>query len=134
MRRRGSRSQRSARACHGKAEQLGLTIVDEYVEPGRSALEMAKRAAFQRMLARIRNTCDIDHLIVYKLSRLARNRVDDALVMADLRRLPIITAGYRRLASNNHSVAALVEDLSYRSLQVAAAAGLVERHADVAGP
>lgn len=72
-------------ACRRKAEQLGLTIVDEYVEPGRSALEMSKRAAFQRMLARIRDSGDIDHVIVYKLSRMARNRVDDALVMADLR-------------------------------------------------
>jgi len=72
-------------ACRRKAEQLGLTVVDEYVEPGRSALQMSKRTAFQRMLARIRDTGDIDHVIVYKLSRLARNRVDGALVMADLR-------------------------------------------------
>jgi site-specific DNA recombinase len=72
-------------ACRRRAEQLGLTIVDEYVEPGRSAVEMSKRTAFQRMLARIRDTGDIDHVIVYKLSRMARNRVDDALVMADLR-------------------------------------------------
>ncbi|MCG3757109.1 recombinase family protein [Amycolatopsis sp. Poz14] len=72
-------------ACHRRAEQLGLTIADEYVEPGRSATEMIKRIEFQRMLARIRHTGDIDHVIVYKLSRMARNRVDDALVMADLR-------------------------------------------------
>jgi DNA invertase Pin-like site-specific DNA recombinase len=61
-------------ACRRRAAQLGSTIVDDYVEPGRSALEMSKRAAFQRMLARIRDTGDIDHVIVYKLSRLARNR------------------------------------------------------------
>jgi len=72
-------------ACHRKAEQLGLTVLDEYLEPGRSALEMSKRAGLQRMLARIRHTGDIDHVIVYKLSRMARNRVDDALVMANLR-------------------------------------------------
>ena len=72
-------------ACHRRAEQLGLTIADEYVEPGRSATEMIKRIEFQRMLARIRDVGDIDHVIVYKLSRMARNRVDDALVMADLR-------------------------------------------------
>lgn len=39
-------------ACRRKAEQLGLTIVDEYVELGGSALEMSKRVAFQRMLVR----------------------------------------------------------------------------------
>nr|CEL19296.1 resolvase domain protein [Kibdelosporangium sp. MJ126-NF4]CTQ94905.1 resolvase domain protein [Kibdelosporangium sp. MJ126-NF4] len=72
-------------ACRRKAEQRGLTIVDEYVEPGQSTLEMSKRAAFQRMLARVRDTGDVDQVIVYKLSRLARNRVDDAIVMADLR-------------------------------------------------
>lgn len=72
-------------ACRRTAEQLNLTIADEYVEPGRSALEMSKRTAFQRMLARIRSSGDVNHVIVYKLSRMARNRVDDALVMADLR-------------------------------------------------
>jgi len=36
------------------------------------------------MRARIRDADDIDNMIVYKLSRLARHRVDDALVMADL--------------------------------------------------
>lgn len=59
-------------ACRRRAEQLGLTIVDEYVEPGRSALEVSKRTAFQRMLARVRDSDDIDHVIVYKLSRLAQ--------------------------------------------------------------
>jgi hypothetical protein len=38
------------------------------------------------MLARIRDAGDLDHVIVYKLSRMARNRIDDAIVMADLRR------------------------------------------------
>nr|WP_297537401.1 recombinase family protein [Amycolatopsis sp.] len=36
-------------ACHRKAEQPDLTIVDEYVEPGRSATEMTRRAAFPSM-------------------------------------------------------------------------------------
>lgn len=73
-------------ACQRKAEQLGLTIVDEYIEPGRTATEMSKRVAFQRMLTRVRNLRDVDYIIVYKLSRMARNRLDDAIVMADLRK------------------------------------------------
>ncbi|MFD5089122.1 recombinase family protein [Amycolatopsis thailandensis] len=72
--------------CRGKAEQLGLTIIDEYVEPGRTATEMSKRVEFQRMLTRVRNAGDVDYIIVYKLSRMARNRLDDAIVMADLRK------------------------------------------------
>lgn len=73
-------------SCQRKAEQLGLTIVAEYVEPGRSATEMSKREAFQRMLERIRRERDVDYVIVYKLSRFARNRTDDAIVMADLQK------------------------------------------------
>lgn len=73
-------------ACQRKARELGVTVVDEYVEPGRSALEMTKREAFQRMLARVRSKGDVDVIIIYQLSRMARNRYDDAIVMADLRK------------------------------------------------
>ncbi|WP_084595810.1 recombinase family protein [Microbacterium profundi] len=73
-------------SCQRKAEQLGLTIVAEYVEPGKSATEMTKRIAFQEMLERIRRDRDVDYVIVYKLSRFARNRIDDAVVMADLQK------------------------------------------------
>ena len=45
--RRASRSRRSALACTRKAEQMGVTIVGEYVEPGRSATTMDKRPVFQ---------------------------------------------------------------------------------------
>ncbi len=73
-------------ACQRKAEQLGLTVIDEYIEPGKSATEMTKRVAFQQMLTRVRTLRDVDYVIVYKLSRMARNRLDDAIVMADLRK------------------------------------------------
>ncbi|APZ35630.1 resolvase [Microbacterium aurum] len=73
-------------ACARKADQLGLVVVGEYVEPGRSATEMTKRVAFQQMLERIRRERDVDYVIVHKLSRFARNRLDDAIVMADLKK------------------------------------------------
>ena len=73
-------------ACVRKADQLGLSIVGEYVEPGKSATEMTKRVSFQQMLARVRDQRDIDFIIIYELSRLARNRIDDAVVMADLKK------------------------------------------------
>lgn len=72
-------------ACERKAEQLGLTVVSEYVELGKSAREMKNRVEFQAMLERIRRDRDVDAVIVYKLSRMARDRVDDALVAAELR-------------------------------------------------
>ena len=77
-------AQRSS--CIRKAEQMGLTVIQEYVEPGKSATEMTKRVAFQQMLERIRRERDIDYVIVYELSRLTRNRTDDAIVMADLKK------------------------------------------------
>jgi site-specific DNA recombinase len=73
-------------ACLRKAAQLGLTVVDEYVEPGKSGTEMTKRVAFQQMLDRIRNEKDVDYVVVYKLSRLARNRYDEAIVGVDLKK------------------------------------------------
>ena len=73
-------------ACQRKAAQMGVEVVGEYVEPGRSATTMEKRVAFQEMLTRIRRERDVNYVIVYKLSRMNRNRVDDALVLANLRR------------------------------------------------
>src|SRR5512143_1483437 len=67
-------------ACLRKAAQLGVRIIEEYIEPGRSATSMDKRPAFQAMLERIRTRRDVDYVIVYKLSRMNRNRLDDALV------------------------------------------------------
>src|SRR3954452_23094004 len=72
--------------CQRKARALGLEVVGEYVEPGRSGTSMDKRIAFQEMLTRIRIERDVDHVIVYKLSRMNRNRVEDALVMDRLRK------------------------------------------------
>ena len=75
-------------ACRRKAAQLGVEIPadGEYVEPGRSGTNMEQRPAFQAMLERLRTERDVKYVIVYKLSRMNRNRVDDALVLVSLRR------------------------------------------------
>ena len=73
-------------ACLRKAAQLGVQVVDEYIEPGRTATSMDKRPAFQTMLERIRNQRDVNYVIVYKLSRMNRNRLDDAFVLSRLRK------------------------------------------------
>ena len=73
------------RSCERKAEQLGIEIVGEFVEPGKSATSMDKRVEFQAMLERIRTERDVDYVLVYKLSRMNRNRVDDAIVLMTLR-------------------------------------------------
>jgi site-specific DNA recombinase len=73
-------------ACLRKAAQLGVTVVEEYIEPGKTATSMDKRPAFQAMLERIRTQRDVTYVIVYKLSRMNRNRIDDAFVLTRLRK------------------------------------------------
>ena len=81
------------KACEQKAAGLGLDVVGEYVEAGKSGTEMTRRDALQAMLARIRDGQDrhhqdeaITHVIVYKLSRLARNSIDEALILDKFRK------------------------------------------------
>jgi site-specific DNA recombinase len=75
--------------CAAKAASLGIEIVGDYAELGLTATSMDKRPEFQKMLARIRNERDVDCVIVYKLSRMNRNRIEDALVMEQLRKYDV---------------------------------------------
>lgn len=77
------------KVCESRAEQLGIEVAGEYVELGRSGLTAANRPKFQEMLARVRADRDIEYVIVYKLSRLNRNRLDDAMVIVELRSLNV---------------------------------------------
>ncbi len=77
------------KACERKAEQMGVMVTDEYVEPGRSATTIQKRPVFQQMMERIKRERDIDYVIVYNLSRLNRNRVDDAHVLMAMRAVKV---------------------------------------------
>lgn len=71
--------------CQRKIEALGgMRIVDEYVEAGRSGTNVQGRPEYQAMMKRIAKDRDIDYVMVYQLSRLNRNRVDDAMVMVEM--------------------------------------------------
>lgn len=68
-------------ACYRKADDLGAEVVQEYLDRGESA-KTADRPALQRMLGDVAAQ-QIDYVIVHKLDRLARSRVDDvAITMA----------------------------------------------------
>jgi DNA invertase Pin-like site-specific DNA recombinase len=56
-----------------KARELGVHILDEYIEPGNSGTAIAKRPVFRRMMERIRSERDVDCIIMYETSRLNRN-------------------------------------------------------------
>ncbi|MEN3283361.1 MAG: site-specific recombinase [Solirubrobacteraceae bacterium] len=59
-----------------KATRLGADVVREYIEPGVSAKSLLKRKAFGQMIADVREMGDIDYVIVWSVSRWARNQED----------------------------------------------------------
>ena len=71
-------------ACEATARKHGISIVEEFVEPGRSGTTITARPALQRLLDRAANDPAVDHVIVYDLSRLARNRADDVAIVTQL--------------------------------------------------
>lgn len=70
-------------AAARKAEQLGAVIVKEFIEPGESA-KTARRRALQEMLDYL-SANPVRYCIINKVDRLARNRLDDAIIHATLR-------------------------------------------------
>jgi site-specific DNA recombinase len=70
-------------ACKRKATALGAVIVDEFVDRGESA-KTADRPELQRMLHSIAAE-PVQYVIVHKVDRLARNRVDDVQINVALR-------------------------------------------------
>ena len=63
------------KSCERKAAQMDVDIIDEYVEPGKSATNMDRRPVFQAMMQRIQEERDVDYIIVYKLSQIGRAHV-----------------------------------------------------------
>ena len=65
--------------CRAKAQSLNAVVLDEYVDIGESA-RSSDREQLQRMLERLTTRQDIDYVIVHKIDRLARNRLDDVSI------------------------------------------------------
>ena len=78
---------------------MGVIVVAEHVEPGRSATSMDKRPVFQAMLARLKSEHDADDVIVYNLSRLNRNRLDDARVLMTMQSLRVTLVSPKRTST-----------------------------------
>lgn len=62
-----------------KAASLNALVVEEFVERGESAKSADTRPELQKMLAYIKEH-PVDYVIVHKVDRLARNRLDDAQI------------------------------------------------------
>jgi site-specific DNA recombinase len=65
-------------ACRRKASSLQAVVVDEFADRGESA-KSADRPELQRLLQFVQ-TQPVNYVIVHKLDRLARNRVDDVAI------------------------------------------------------
>ena len=61
-----------------KAEQLGATIIEEFIDAGESARK-ADRPELMRMIQYVK-TYKVTYCIVHKVDRLARNRADDVAI------------------------------------------------------
>lgn len=70
-------------AAQRKADQLGAVIVAEFIEPGESG-KTARRKALQEMLDYLAEH-PVRYCIINKVDRIARNRLDDAVIHATLR-------------------------------------------------
>jgi site-specific DNA recombinase len=62
--------------CEAHAARMGAEVVREYVEPGISAGSVLKRKAFKKMLADTEELRDVDVVIFWKVSRWARDEID----------------------------------------------------------
>ena len=69
--------------CTQKARELGAEIVGEYIERAQSA-KSNDRPELQRMLNRIKEQCDIDYVVLWKVDRFARDRRDDANMLFEI--------------------------------------------------
>jgi hypothetical protein len=65
-------------ACLRKAQSHGAVVIEEFIDAGESA-RSADRPELQRML-RVIAAGDADLVIVHKVDRLARNRLDDLAI------------------------------------------------------
>lgn len=65
-----------------RAETLGAEVAEIFVERGESA-RSADRPALQQMLAYIKAS-PVQYVIVHKVDRLARNRLDDVTITAEI--------------------------------------------------
>jgi site-specific DNA recombinase len=71
-------------ACLKKAESLGAVVVEEFVDRGESA-KSADRPELKRLLKFMAES-QVDFVIVHKVDRLARNRVDDVGINVAIRK------------------------------------------------
>ena len=74
------------KACEQKVASLGAVVEGEFVEPGVSGGSVVKRKSFQAVLKEIRERGDIDFVVVWSVSRWARDQEDHWVARGQIRR------------------------------------------------
>jgi DNA invertase Pin-like site-specific DNA recombinase len=72
-----------------KCDALGITIAQEFVEPGNSAQSIDKRPVFKDLLAYLREHTEIGYVVVYMRSRAFRNYIDAGVTERQLAALGV---------------------------------------------
>ncbi len=130
-------------AVKQREDELGTRHAEEFVEPGRSGKTIDQRPEFQKMIAYLKTHPNVGYVIVYALSRFARNRVDDAIMMATLEQLGVrlVSATEKNIDDtpagrmmhgmlaviNEYQVTQSGEDIKYKMGQKAKNGGTITR-------
>lgn len=61
------------RKCQERLSRLSLSALDEFIEPGESATDVAHRPQYQAMMRRLTRDGSLSFVLVYSVSRLHRN-------------------------------------------------------------
>lgn len=72
-----------------KANNLGATVIKEFIEPGHSAKTLVERPVFRELLAYLQANQGIKYVVVYMRSRAFRNHFDAAIVQVQLQKMGI---------------------------------------------
>jgi site-specific DNA recombinase len=130
-------------ACHTRARELETVIIEEFIDPGITGKSIEHRTAFREMIAYLKANPNVRYVIVYALSRFARNRYDDAIMMATLEKMGVrlVSATERNLDQtpagramhgmiavfNEYQVLASGEDIKYKMGEKAKKGGTITR-------
>ncbi|MCA1682317.1 MAG: recombinase family protein, partial [Actinobacteria bacterium] len=127
------------KAAHERATEIGAPVITEFIDPGKTAKSIEHRQAFRDMITYLRGNPNVRYVVVYALSRFARNRYDDAIMMATLEKLGVhlVSATERNLDDtpagramhgilavfNEYQVLVSGEDIKYKMGQKARSGG-----------
>lgn len=74
---------------HERGREIGSRKATEFIDPGRTGTTIGERPEFQQMIAYLHDHPNVRYVIVYMLSRFARNWVDDAIMVDTLEKLGV---------------------------------------------